>query len=378
MKKGLQVLALLIGILVPLSTSPWAPVETAVAAPNTVIHCSSATRVVQDGVITQGEYSGSYFDTTTKVLVYFDCEGTTNRTLHVAMVSPWKGWVGLLLQASEVWNGDMNVVRVSLGEGITPAFFDGYLNSTSGRELEDVQQGGTNDVHHLAAVRTDEITVYEFALPLSSSDTYDSQLSGNGPFYFQLEYNAFDVGLQSNATGVSLPQTIETRPNHSHGEWSNLELSLSVKDNPSIETQILLVLRNLTGFPVSYAPLQVFVRTAFGFMDLGLVVTNAQGVAEVVYAPRGAGKYLVGAAFEGRDGVLASVGWVTLIVDTPNAALPLMHSDNIALSLVFLGVGGVWVAYGYALLLGYLATNRPAKDFEFLDTRGPRRGRWER
>ncbi len=341
---------------------PWRPLYSSAADTGLAVGCNSTEGVVSEGRILPGEYSESYFDETTKLLAYFSCSDTDGRTLQMAIVSPWEGWVGLLLQASETWNGDMNVVRVSYERGIGPRSYDGYFESASNTERMDVDWGGMTDVYDLTAESNDGVTVYEFAVPLTSDDIFDSHMTGDGFLYFQLAYSGVDVDFKSEASGTSPLNMIQISTQYFPKVWSELQFLPLEGSHERTGTEVLFLLRNDRGFSVPNAMVHVFMKAAFGFAELGVVMTNSQGVARAVLEPRGTGTYLVGAAFEGGQGLLASVVWMTLVLEDTGRALPIVDSGHIALSLVFLGVAGVWLVYAYALVLAHLATARSRGD----------------
>ncbi len=277
-----------------------------------IVECAEVGNPVSDGTISPGEFDESYFDEMTKILVYFTCDNSTQRELHVGIVAPGDGWVGLEIQARDTWDGTLNEVRLSRGPSTNAVQIeDGLRNMTLGSFESDALLGGSVDVLNVTSGTAGAAAVYEFSVPLRSADPTDSQLTTNGPFYFALENNPMDPDLTSLAMAASELQTFVLDTNLSAGMWTTMELSLAPAE-PTADSRLLLALRDESGYPIPGMTLEAFVETMFGYLELGPVSTNDQGVAEVTYAPRDNGTFLVGAAYAGGGGFLGSVIWKDL------------------------------------------------------------------
>jgi len=310
------------------------------------IMCPSTPVPVHDGFLQPGEYRESFFDPKTKVLLYFNCVQDANRTFHVGLATPWDEWTDLRFQATDVWNGDFNVVRVSM-KGESAEALDGFMWGAGPNFAEDISVGGSHDIAGLVGRLSSDYYVYEFAFPLLSSDAYDSQLTINGSFYFQLAYaTEMATFLESDAHFIQIGQV------PSGSRWTSLDLSLP-QGNVALEAaEILVGLRDDRFRPMAFMPISVFVRTTFGFLDLGTVLTNEDGLASVPYAPRDEGAYIVGAAFEGERGYLASASWRSLVLTPVPASPTLLPRDLLVIqTLIVLVVGSVWATYAYSLFI---------------------------
>lgn len=353
----LAVVLMLLAVVLPGPRNLAPPVS---AGHSGELVCPSSPEPVHDGVVEPGEYSENFFDSKMKVLMYFKCSDDAERTMHVAIVSPWQGWTELRLQTIEAWTGDLNVVRLNLA-GSSVEAVDGYQNGTNAQFADDVSLGGSDDVIQPAARRSGDLYVYEFGVPLLSPDTYDSQLSGNGPFYFQLAY----VTLEAHDTPGT--PVVESEPHVLHvgsgpigGTWTSMELSLPPGNEPLESAEILVTLRDSAGVPLPFKPVSVFAQTVFGFLELGTVYMNDQGSGSVHYAPRDEGVFLVGAAFEGGSGYLASVAWLRLVVTSPDSGPTYVpRSLLIVQSIIVLVLGGVWGTYAYSVHIVRRAMRTP-------------------
>lgn len=329
-------------VLMPL---PNGPVHSANATHDGDILCPSRPDPVHDGVVQPDEYSENYFDPRTKILVYFNCKQDANRTMHMALISPGDDWTEVRFQATNVWNGDFNAVRVFMS-GPSAEGLDGFIDGSAASFVEDQTVGGTYDVEGLVGASGSDHYIYEFAFPLLSSDSFDSQLTVNGSFAFQL------VLGNGDAIAESEPQFLQIGQFPTRGLWTSVELSLPEGNIPVDSAEIVVSLRDNRSRPLAFRPVSVFVQTTFGFLDVETVLTNEQGVASVLYAPREEGSYMIGAAFGGESGFLASVTWLQLVLSPLAPELNLFPSGDLMVrAVIVLIVGGVWGAYAYSVLV---------------------------
>ncbi len=346
---------------------PASPFRDAMALHVGPVACGSTGNGTPDGVIAPGEYGDNYFDPLTDMLAYFGCDSSAERLLHVGIVIPWSGWVGLLVQSSETWDGRMNEVRVyanATSAAITT--LDAYANVTAGTMATDASAGGTTDVRDVSSRLSGAARVYEFAVPLNSSDVHDSQLASSGPFNFALEYNAVEGDLQSPPTSVSGLHSLTTDPPASRPAWTSLEFTAGLTPANTGTADFLVTLRDEGGFPIPFMEIEVLMRTAFGIYDAGPTVTNDQGVGEVAYTPRENGTYVLGAAFTGSGGFLASIAWRSVTVGSAfeggGVGLGLFDGGTLELlpveAIVVVVVLGVWATYAYAFFLMWVSMRR--------------------
>ncbi len=356
---------------------PLSPVQRAAAWHEGAVKCYPQGGPVSDGTIAPGEYGENFFDGATKLLVFVSCDRSPSRLLHVGIVSPWSGWVGFLMQASDVWNGSVNEVRVSYASGALQVM-DGYGNVSEGMTTPDSALGGSSDVMNATTGTTGAARVYEFTIPLRSSDRYDSQLQSLGPFYFALAYSASEADLTMQATAISEVHPISLETAGTPGGWTDLEFSLAPSSDPREKPTMLVSLRDDRGYPIPSTQVETFVGTAFGFFDAGPVVTNEQGVAQVTYVPRGSGRFLIGAAYTGGLGLLSSVAWRVLTVGSSaeggDFQLGFGDGGTVELrpveALIVVAVMSVWATYAYAFFVVRLSmrqprTGAPSRDKQF-------------
>ncbi len=348
MRRGLVLSLFASALLLGLITLPG-PADLAGPAQATHrgdIECPTSPLPEPDGSVSPGEYLENFFDPLTKTLIYFTCGLDAGRTMHTAVITPWAGWTELRFQAADEWNGQYNVVRVSMPEDTVEAV-DGFLAGADSAFANDLTLGGTNDVLNVAAGRGSESYVYEFSFPLLSADSFDSRLRSNGSFSFQVAHAS-----ESFTVLESEPHFLQIGQFPAQGRWTSVEMSVPAGNEPLNDSEIVVTLRDDRSRPLAFRPLSVFAQTTFGFLDLGSVLTNEQGLASVTYMPRDEGEYLVGAAFAGEEGYLASVEWMPLVLTSAPPPTSLLPRDRLVIqTLIILVVGGVWITYGYSLLI---------------------------
>jgi hypothetical protein len=324
---------------------PDGPVSLADATHDGDIVCPGGPDPEHDGALARGEYTESFFDPKTKILIYFTCLEDPDRTMHLGLVSPGDQWTEVRFQATDVWNGVFNVVRVA-PTGPSGEAIDGFLDGAETGFVEDSSVGGTHDVEDLFSARRGDHYVHEFAIPLLSADPFDSQLTVNGSFAFQLVYRDGAQVAESETRFLQIGQL------PAEGQWTTLELSLPEGNEPAEPVEVIVTLRDNRSRPLAFRPISVFVQTAFGFLDLGNELTSEQGIASFEYAPLGGETYLIGAAFEGERGHLASVVWLQLVLTPATPDLSLFPRDVLIVqAVIVLVVGGIWASYVYSLVI---------------------------
>ena len=368
MKRALWILVpLVLALSLSSLAGPASPVQGARAWHPGPVVCSLTGNETSNGVIARGEYADNYFDPATDVLAYFGCDSSGERLLHVGLVTPWTGWVGFLVQASEVWDGRVNEVRVHANPSSgTLDTLDAYANLTAGSMALDLSAGGTADVRNATTGASGAARTYEFVVPLNSSDSHDSQLGSSGPFNFALEYNSFEGDVLMPATSVSGLHPLITSASGTRSAWTSLEFTAGLSPATAGAADFLVTLRDAGGFPIPFVEIGVLVRTAFGMYDAGPTMTNEQGVGEVTYTPRENGTYVLGAAYTGGDGLLASVAWRTVTMGSAyeggDVGLGLFDGSSLDLrpveAIVVVIILSVWATYAYAFFLTWRSMRR--------------------
>jgi len=323
-----------------------------VSIPPGALVCGSEGDPVADGQIDPQEYHSTYFDPATRIAVYMTCTPGPAPRMHLALAAPWAGWVAILVQASDAEPSAYNEVRI-MHAGGGAVGLDAYANGSL-PFLRDTAAGGTEDVGavvhgHGGSVQAFVVHGFELSFPLQSADALDCRLSGAGPYSLLVQYNAtaegFDTPPQARSAPVIFYVDTRTVPGK---EPTSLELVQNPSGDPAGSGDFLAILRNASGYPIANAPLQVSMKTAFGFRDLGPVGTNEDGVAAFNYTPRGDGEFLLGVAYLGGAVHRASVLWQLVEIKgatEPGAPRSTLHPVE---AIVAMALMGVWSTYAYA------------------------------
>ena len=326
------------------------------AIPPGALVCGSEGDPVADGQIDPQEYHGTYFDPATRIAVYMTCTPGPGPRMHLAIAAPWAGWVAILVQASDTEPSAYNEVRMMHASGGGAVGLDAYANGSL-PFLRDTAAGGTDDVGevvhgHGGSVQAFVVHGFEFSVLLQSADLLDSRLSGAGPYSLLVQYNAtaesFDTGPQAKSSPVIFYVDTRTVPGK---EPVSLELVQNPSGDPSGSGDFLAILRNASGYPIANAPLQVSMKTAFGFRDLGPVGTDEDGVAAFNYTPRGDGEFLLGVAYLGGAIHRASVLWQLVVIEGGGDAEAPRSTLLPVEAIVAMALAGVWSTYGYAFFI---------------------------
>jgi len=314
--------------------------------------CGSEGDPVADGQIGPQEYHATYVDPATRIAVYMTCTPGPPLTMHLALAAPWGGWVSVLVQAADADASAYNEVRMMHGESPgTAVGLDAYSNE-SVPFLRDTAAGGSDDVGAIVHGHQGPIHQFEFSLPLQTGDPLDCTLNAAGPYSLMVRYNAtasdFSAGPQAASSAAIFYVDTRAVPGK---EPTSVELVQVAAVNASEGSAFLAVLRNGTAYPIADAPLQVTVKTAFGFLDLGPVVTNEDGAAAFNYTPRDKGKFLIGVAYLGGTEHRASVEWKVVEIQSsvpPDAPPSTLRPVE---AIVAMALVGVWSTYAYAFFV---------------------------
>jgi len=310
--------------------------------------CGPEGDPLADGHARPLEYHATYFDPNTKITLYMTCSEDPS-TMHVAIATPWSGWASLLVQATDSDASSFNEVQVMHGDEGGALALDAYANESTAL-TRDVDAGGTQDVAGVAHGHDNPVHVYEFSVPLRSNDSLDSRLDSVGPYTLAIAYNATTDSFGGTTEGSSGLQVFYVDPAAGRRkEPTTVDFLPAPAGNSTDGSVYLVTLRNSTGYPVPGSTIYPFVRTAFGFLDIGPVETDEDGVATFSYTPLGEGKFLVGVGYAGGTNLSASVAWYQIeSVGPAEAAGAVVRPVE---AIVAMALAGVWSTYAYAYFL---------------------------
>ncbi len=143
------------------------------------------SNVIVDGNITLDEYEGSFFESNTTIMVFWEHDGAE---LSVGLISPGVGWVALGI------GEEMNNSNIIMGGS---AINQSYCYDLVGEEethFKDTNRGGTEDILEYAATENETHTILEFVIPLDSGDELDQLLLENMTYGMFFAYHDTDDG----------------------------------------------------------------------------------------------------------------------------------------------------------------------------------------
>lgn len=185
--------------------------------------------------------------------------------------------------------------------------------------------------------RQQTVTILQFIASKTGTFSIYCDVPCAGMMYLQ---NASLV--VSEVSGTQLPTSLILIVQHADRSAGLLRLLATVSDD---ENQ-----------PLERLPVDFFARTTFGLLSLGTELTNAQGVATLDYTPTVLGETQITAIFSGGGNFARSENSVTVSIERATGSVasyqPILALPRLlALSLVVVIVGSVWISYGVVLNL---------------------------
>ncbi|MHA2233251.1 MAG: DOMON domain-containing protein, partial [Candidatus Hodarchaeales archaeon] len=244
----------------------------AVSQTNASIPKTTLSTVIFDGNITAGEYSGSYDDSITGIDAYWEHDG---ENLTIGLVSQGTGWVALGF--GQVMNGS-NMIMGGDDDG-TPYCYD--LVGEDWSHVDDTTRGGTFDVLEWDASDDGVNTVFEFRIPLTTTDTLDPDMQENGTYPVFFAFHIDIDGYTRHTLYSFLQVTLQPL-----AVYLSTAITLSVPTpplEPGDEIELSATLTNQSLDPLVDLPVDFFRRTQFGDISIGNDTTDANGQANLAY-----------------------------------------------------------------------------------------------
>lgn len=255
------------------------------------------SNVIIDGNIDNNEYQEYYNDATTGIITFWE-HNTVNLT--IGFVSPSLGWVSLGI--GDVMNGSNMIIGGFMAGSVYAVDLVGLPGWSHGN---DTDHGGFDDILEAEATENTTHTIFEFIIPLNSSDPLDPVLQENGTSYMFIG--------NADSDDIS-PETYEG--GHHGGLLSVLlrsnviivetTIALTISSNlidPFTENQrtILDLRATLTDTaqnPIEDMLIQFFIETQFGYLIFDTDSTDSLGKVNTSYThPSLTGNFTFGAKF---------------------------------------------------------------------------------
>lgn len=146
---------------------------------------------------------------------------------------------------------------------------------------------------------------------------------------------------------------------------TRIHLELPVSPEPAAIFRVVARLADETGSPIDGAEVTFYQSTEFGSLPIKTAITDEKGRASLQLRERYADRLTVGVRFAGdalHDSAYVEAEIVFRGAQEKHPVPTGRHSPSPALPVklvVFLIVGGVWLTYGYAVLLTVQAVRTP-------------------
>jgi hypothetical protein len=150
-----------------------------------------------DGRIAPDEYSGSLKDDSTGIEFFWSHD---NVELFAGIKTDSMGWVSVGFDPESAMKG-ANIIFIALDSGKV-LVRDDFGTSAFGHD-DDTALGGNNDITAYAADREDELSIYEFVVPLNSGDEFDKVLTPGKTYgiIFAEKNNGIDFDSKHSTRG---------------------------------------------------------------------------------------------------------------------------------------------------------------------------------
>ncbi|MFQ5820315.1 MAG: DOMON domain-containing protein [Candidatus Heimdallarchaeota archaeon] len=269
---------------------------------------TETSQVVVDGIIVPEEYTGFYNEPTTGMSIYWEHDG---ENLHIGLVSPGTGWVGLGLGPQGTGMDGANIIIGYVNDAtgvvvLSDSIGEGWLHTS------DSNRGGLDNIVEKAGTQSTEGTIIEFIFPLSSGDVFDHNFEIGGTYGFFVAYHESSDDFASYHTARSETRTLQIG---SPGELPppvevGTETVLTIAVPASVEQlkpfNISTRLYTIDGTPLEGETIHFYLITTFGDLQIGESLTNAEGFAQLEHAHPRPELIEIKAVFEGTPAFEAS------------------------------------------------------------------------
>ncbi|MHA2238683.1 MAG: DOMON domain-containing protein, partial [Candidatus Hodarchaeales archaeon] len=305
------------------------------------------TSVIIDGDITSNEYSTSFTDPITSIIVFWEHNSIN---LTVGLISPLTGWVSFGIVANESRANDMDKSNMILGgfeNGFTYAL---DLYGTGGYSHEnDTENGGFDNILEATATENTTHTVFEFIIPLNSTDQLDPTMEENTSASIFVGNSASDTivgGSHSPPGGHSATIDVFLRATAIETRGTSLTLQVDTEIHQGNELSLSATLRDNLENPLGNRTIVFFLDTQFGILEIDQVDTNILGEANTSFIhPTLSGNLSFGVKFNEEPDESGSV----LYLRSATRHYVMINPDEEAKSdpiRAILGVIGLFIASG--------------------------------
>ncbi len=326
-----------------------------------VVPYVNSSKVVVDGVISNGEYAGSYVDPATSMAIYWEHDG---KNIFVSLVSKGTGWVAIGFGPKNTAMDGANIIIGYVDNSGTLTISDEI--GVGFEHYSDTKQGGANNILTSAGSQKGGDTTIEFVFPLNSGDVNDQVFQVGRTYGFILAYekSAKDLTTYHTARSNRLTLLIES-PEAASSEKpgdkapkqevklksTSLDLSLPIEPMANGKVPISTKIIDEDGVAVTNSMVNFYVNTTFGEVKVGSSITNKDGVAKMNITRKIDGVLAVRAEYTGDDGYNASskVGYVVIRGAHVIESDPIYWVFNFTQSIIAIVLGSVFSVYAFVL-----------------------------
>lgn len=236
---------------------------------------TNVSRVIIDGTISSNEYNGSFYESLTGITVYWEHNGVN---LTIGMISRGTGWVAIgfgeqMDGSNMIMGGSSNDVAYSI-DLVGVGHF--HYNDT------DPDQGGTSDILEFAASENDTSTVFEFIIPLNSSDSLDPSMQENNKYSIFFSYHpTSDSHIAQHSVYSNILVALIRPFVIAHETTINLEILLTVNQGETFNISATLV--DGSGQPLQGFEIEFFRVVQYGTLTIGNGTADADGKVTITY-----------------------------------------------------------------------------------------------
>jgi len=182
--------------------APQEDVDETVEAKEEIINtgAASAEAVVINGEIGNGEYMASLQDNNTGIQLFWSND---SQDLYIGIITDSGGWVAVGFDPQSAMKG-ANIIFMAL-DGGTVLLRDDFGTSSFSHD-SDEKLGGSNDISESAGKKDGDKAVYEFIIPLDSSDEFDKVLSPGNSYKVILSLNSSNTDFDRKHSARSSNQ----------------------------------------------------------------------------------------------------------------------------------------------------------------------------
>ena len=339
-----------------------------------VVPYVNSSKVIVDGIITQGEYKGTYTNPPTGVSVYWEQDG---QNILVGLVSKGTGWVSIGFGPKNTGMDGSNILI-------------GFVDDSSGvltlsdelgvgyEHYSDESRGGKDNIVKKAGTQDKGITTIEFVVPLNSGDVNDQVLQIGETYGFFLGYHktADDFKTYHSDHSASLTLTIQNPKDVSPKDDvpkeppkpTSLKLSFhTVNVTTGDNLHLSAKLTDLKGVSMAKAVIVFYVNSTFGDVKVGSNVSDSNGVANILFIHRINGTLAIKSEYLGDETHSPSTdtGYLNVFHVQSKENDPLFWVFDFTKGIIVLVIGSVWTVYAFVLYqIGGIAKNSSTRIFK--------------